>query len=147
MAPAAVQRCPRDLFGGAPIGTVTFADTSATWTDGGDVPVLLGSQGLYMITPRLEIDGALADGEAPELIVRLENRDPGGSDFDEGFPSLETCMRFHRSIDGDLVTEPIYDPLRVAPVPAGTPLVLTAFVGDETFVVTSAITVTLVPGS
>lgn len=139
-------RCPEPVYAGAPSSGVVLRDATGTaWTGGAEVVLVFGAQGGFMITPVVEIDGALADGDEPCLRVTLEHRDPGGTTVFDEFRSRETNERFVRTIDGDLATDPIFDQLRWTPLPRGTPVEVTVTVRGESFAARSVVTVALVP--
>lgn len=140
------DRCPVTLYSGPSSGPVTLRDAAGVaWTDGTPVELVFGAQGGFMITPAVEIDGALADGPTPCLRVSLEHRDPGGTTVFDEFRFRETNERFVRTIGGDLRTDPIFDQLRWAPLPSGTPVEVTVTVRGESFAAQSVVTVMLVP--
>ena len=138
--------CPMALYSGAPSSGVVLREaTGAVWTTGAEVALVFGAQGGFMVTPVIEIDGALADGDEPCLRVTLEHRDPGGTTVFDEFRSRETTEHFVRTIDGDLATGRIFDQLRWSPLPAGTPLEITVTVRGDSFAARSVVTVALVP--
>lgn len=139
-------RCSSTPYVGLVTDDLVVRDEGGTvWSDGTEVELIFGPQGGYMVTPVLEIDGALADGENPCLRVAVENADPGGSPIFDDFRVLETNRDFYRTLDGDLATGPIFDQVRWAPVPSGTPLALTITIRGVDFAARRTVTVALVP--
>ena len=145
-AESPADRCPAAPFMGAITSGVILRDAAGTpWTDGTETELVFGAQGAFMVTPVVEIDGGLADGPTPCLRVTLEHRDPAGSPIFDAYRVRESNERFVRTLSGDLATDPIFDPLREAPLPRGTPLEITVTVRGESFAARSTVTVALVP--